>query len=122
MNSSNSQEKNKAGKNILFICAANVNRSVTAELWFSIRNPENHYESAGSNLVACRIHGGKYYDEAQLQRADRIICMDERNRKEILQGFVSFDAGKIEVAGIPDIYGFLEIPLIFAIIDNIQID
>jgi protein-tyrosine-phosphatase len=121
MENSGNSENSKAGKFILFVCAANVNRSPTAEMWFSIRNPENHYESAGSCQEACRIHGGKFIDESQLQRADRIICMDERNRREILQGFVSFEASKIEVAGIPDVFGFLEIPLIYAIIDNIEI-
>jgi predicted protein tyrosine phosphatase len=119
MKNSAETEKSKAGKNILFVCSANVNRSPSAELWFTIRNPENKYESAGSCRAACRIHGGNYVSEEQLQWADRIICMEERNRKEIESSHIVSD--KIEVAGIPDVFGFLSIPLIFAIIDNITI-
>jgi len=47
-------------KNILFVCAANVNRSITAQFWFSITKPENQYESAGSCRAACHIHGGDF--------------------------------------------------------------
>jgi predicted protein tyrosine phosphatase len=115
-------EKNRAGKNILFVCSANINRSPTAELWFSVRNPENIYESAGSNQAACNIRGGKYVLSEQLRNADRIICMEERNLREIENVFGSGFSEKIEVASIPDCYGFLEISLIFAIIDNILID
>ena len=64
------------GKNILFVCAANVNRSITAQFWFSISKPENRYNSAGACRAACKIHGGEYVSKEQIDQADRIICMD----------------------------------------------
>lgn len=108
-------------KSILFICAANINRSTTAELWFSMRHPENNYESAGSSKAACRIHGGKYVTEPQLQQADRIICMETRNQNEIEKQYGNLYSHKIEVVQIADKYSFLGLPLIFEIIDRIKI-
>lgn len=109
-----------AGKNILFVCSANVNRSPSAEFWFSLRNPENVYESAGSCEVACRIHNGKYVTSEQIENADRIICMDERNRNELNKNFPGFEA-KIEVAGILDQYSFFQLELIFEFMNCIKL-
>lgn len=109
-----------AGKNILFVCSANVNRSPSAEFWFSLRNPENNYDSAGSCHAACRIHSGNYVTNAQLSNADRIICMEERNRKELNQNFPGHEA-KIEIAGIPDQYSFFQMELIFEFMNCIKI-
>ena len=108
-----------AGKNILFVCSANVNRSPSAEFWFSIRNPENIYDSAGSCRAACTIHNGKFVSAAQLSKADRIICMEERNRKELNRNFTGYN-WKIEVAGIPDQYSFFQLELIFEFMNRIK--
>lgn len=115
-------EKKQVGKNILFVCSANINRSTTAELWFSWRNPENKYSSAGSSRFACNKYGGSYVTENQLREADRIVCMENRNKTEIEKQFGSTYSHKTEVAGIPDKYRFMELPLIFECIDKIIID
>ena len=107
-------------KNILFVCSANVNRSPSAQFWFSYRNPENAYESAGSCRAACRIHHGEYVTKQQLESADRIICMEERNRREINASFPGFES-KIEVAGILDKYAFLQLELIFELMNSINV-
>lgn len=108
-------------KQVLFICAANINRSKTAEIWFSMRHPGNRYQSAGSSRAACRIHGGNYVTESQLQQAHRIICMDNRNRQHLAVDFGNRFSYKTEVANIPDVYKFLELKLIFEIIDKIKL-
>lgn len=109
------------GKNILFVCAANVNRSITAQFWFSITKPENQYESAGSSRAACRIHGGEFVSQEQIDKADRIICMDERNKNQLIWDYGKHIESKIEIAGIQDQYHFLQLDLIWELIDKVKI-
>lgn len=111
-----------AGKNILFVCSANVKRSPSAEAWFKWIAPENEYNSAGANRAACKIHGGTYVSKPQLQKADRIICMEERNRKDLEKTFGNEFSNKTEVSGIPDNYNFMEVELLFEFMDKIKID
>lgn len=109
------------GKNILFVCAANVNRSITAQFWFSISKPENQYESAGSCQAACRIHGGQFVSQSQIDNADRIICMDQRNKNELIAQFGAAIESKIEIAAIQDQYLFMQLDLIWELIDKVKI-
>lgn len=114
-------ENKTTGKNILFVCAANINRSPSAEFWFSLRNPDNEYQSAGSSRAACHIHGGSHLNQGQLEWADQIICMDKRNKTEIERDFGSGFSSKLEVVDIPDEYHFLELSLLLEIMDKIKI-
>lgn len=109
------------GKNILFVCAANVNRSITAQFWFSIIKPENQYDSAGSCRAACRIHGGEFVSQVQIDEADRIVCMDQRNKTELINQFGSSIQDKIEIAGIQDHYSFMQLDLIWELIDKVKL-
>ena len=115
------KEKNLVGKNILFICASNINRSPTAEIWFSIRKPLNSYKSAGSCKAACRIHGGRYVLESDLESSDRIFLMDNRNLNDLHKEYGNKYDSKIEIVGIADKYKYLDLSLLFEIIDKIQI-
>jgi predicted protein tyrosine phosphatase len=110
------------GKNILFVCSANVNRSVTAQYWFSWLKPENNYSSRGSSKFACNKYGGTLVEETDLQQSDRIICMEKRNRKEIQNRYGSKFDSKTEVAGIKDEYQFLDLELIFELNEKIKIN
>lgn len=110
------------GNKILFVCSANVNRSTTAELWFSWRNRENDYKSAGSNRFACNKYGGNLVTRKNLNWADRVICMEDKNKKEIQDFFGNSFDSKMEVAGIKDNYKFLELDLIFEFIEKIKMD
>lgn len=105
--------------NVLFVCTANVNRSVTAQLVAYFVNPFNCYESAGSCLFACRKYGGDFVTKQQLETADVIHCMEERNKREIESQFGTHFSDKIKVANIPDEYRAFEIQLIFALMDKI---
>jgi len=113
--------KKMVGKNILFVCSANVNRSNTAELWFTWRNPANNYSSAGSSKFACNKYGGKFISESDLENSDRIICMEKRNQSDIQKQFGEYYNAKIEVADIEDKFKFLDLDLIFECIDKIEI-
>lgn len=109
------------GKNILFVCTANVNRSVTAA-WLLNLSPRNGYAwSRGSNPVACRIHGGDFVTEGDLQQADRVICMEKRNINEIKTSYGSGYNDKIECLDIPDIYKAFSFKLIIQILLKINI-
>lgn len=109
------------GKNILFVCSANVKRSPTAELWFSWLKPQNSYSSAGSSKFACKKYGGKLITQTALTAADRVICMEPRNQKEIQKAHGhQFDA-KTEIAGIKDEFDYLDIQLLFELTDKIEI-
>ncbi len=108
------------GKNILFVCSANVKRSPSAEFWFSCTASQNNYSSAGSSEFACRKYGGNYLQKYDLENADRIICMENRNKSDIEKNFGSGYNPKIEVAGIKDHYEFLQLDLIYEFIDKIS--
>jgi len=108
-------------KNILFVCAANVNRSITAQFWFSITKPENQYESAGSCRAACHIHGGDFVTQEQIDKADRIICMDELNKNQLIWDYGKHIESKIEIAGIQDHYSFMQLDLIWELIDKVKV-
>lgn len=107
--------------NILFICTANVKRSPTAAFWYALRKPEHCYQSAGSNAFACKKYGGKNVTSVDLKAADRIICMENRNKKEIQKDHGHKFNSKIEIANIKDEFDFLDIQLIFELTDKIKI-
>ncbi len=110
-----------AGKNILFVCSANVKRSPSAEYWFSWAAPGNNYTSRGASKFACKKYGGNFVSANDLENADRIICMEKRNQRDIEKEYGKGFDSKIEVAGIQDNYNFLDLELIFEFMDSIKI-
>ena len=102
MQNSSEEEKKRGGK-ILVVCTANVNRSPTASWLIKLMNHEKEVWSRGSCQAACRIHGGTFCQNEDLQNADQIFCMEERNRKEIL--LINADCDdKITILDIEDKY------------------
>ena len=93
-----------AGKKILTVCSANVNRSTTAAWLLKLIDNKDEVWSRGSNQAACRIHGGTYCKLSDVTEADEIICMEDRNRKELLNAYGNFISSKIRVVGIEDKY------------------
>jgi predicted protein tyrosine phosphatase len=105
-----------AGKKILAVCSANVNRSNTAAWLMKLMDSKDEVWSRGSNQVACRIHGGNYCTSEDLNEADSVICMEERNRKELVAAYGSGCESKIIVLGIPDKFKFMDSKLIFELL------
>nr|WP_321357176.1 hypothetical protein [uncultured Draconibacterium sp.] len=91
-----------AGKKILTVCSANVNRSTTAAFLLKLTNHNSEVWSRGSNQAACRIHCGTFCTENDVKDADEILCMEQRNRKELLKLYGSSIDNKIKVLGIKD--------------------
>lgn len=89
-------------KKILTVCSANVNRSTTAAWLLKLTNHENEVWSRGSNQAACRIHGGTFCKKEDTEEADEILCMEERNRRELLNAHGKAVDSKIRVLGIED--------------------
>jgi predicted protein tyrosine phosphatase len=105
---------------ILFVCSANVNRSVTAEFMGPFFNPKNIYDSAGSSEFACNKYGGTLVSSEQLTDANVIYCMENRNKKEINNRFGDQFDSKIKVLDIKDEYQIFDRDLIFELSDKID--
>lgn len=122
MDGNSAMRKNKpTGKNILCVCSANVNRSVSAAWILNIAHNENYYWSKGSNAIACRIHGGKYVSSEDLEAADQIICMEPRNIREIKAAFGDQYNTKMTCINIPDKFKAYDRQLMISILSNYQI-
>ena len=121
MDGNRAMKKNgQTGKNILCVCSANVNRSITAAWILNIAHNENYYWSKGSNPIACRIHGGKYVSSEDLESADQIICMEPRNVREIKNAFGNQYNNKMTCINIPDRFKAFDRQLMIEILSNNQ--
>lgn len=109
-----------AGKKILTVCSANVNRSTTAAFLLKLTNHKSEVWSRGSNQAACRIHGGTFCLQSDVTEADEIICMEERNRKELINNYGSSIDGKIKVLGIKDEFKAFSSDLVMEILTKIN--
>jgi protein-tyrosine-phosphatase len=109
-----------AGKKILTVCSANINRSTTTAFLLKLTNHKNEVWSRGSNRIACKIHGGTYCLNSDVQEADEIICMEQRNRKELLNAYGSSIDKKIKVLGIKDEYKAFSSDLVMEIFTKLE--
>lgn len=91
-----------AGKKILTVCTANINRSTTAAFLLKVMDYKNEVWSRGSNQIACRIHGGIFCTEEDFREADEIICMEERNKRELVNMYG--ESEKLRVINVADVY------------------
>jgi predicted protein tyrosine phosphatase len=99
-------------KNILFVCAANKDRSKTADDYFSEKHPEYNFDSAGTNLKICHQLGTNPMTEELAIWADEIIVMEKKHRDLINTHTAGNYAKKIRVLHIPDHYKYYQKELI----------
>ena len=83
---------------VLFVCAMNKQRSVTAERLYR-NDPRVAVRSAGVRTEAVRRLG-----EADLRWADVVFAMDREHKRWIAQRFAHLALPPIEVLDIPDEY------------------
>jgi protein-tyrosine phosphatase len=81
---------------VLFVCAMNKQRSVTAERLYR-NDPRLEVRSAGVNAKAARR-----ISEADLNWADLVYVMESDQKTWIRSRFPDLDLPKIEVLDIPD--------------------
>jgi predicted protein tyrosine phosphatase len=97
-------------KKLLFVCAGNVNRSVTVESWFRENKKEYEVKSAGTAYSY-----PERMDEALLEWADKIFLMDLEQEMFMARKFPQF-LYKTEIIGIKDRYD-RESPQLYELIE-----
>lgn len=99
--------------NFLFVCSANVLRSPTCEHVARL-----HGFSADSVGCDTRCNPVRVLTIESMQRAERIVCMEEHHRQTCLALNGGIEGiGKLEVWNIPDIYNYCE-PQLIAIVQH----
>lgn len=83
---------------LLFVCAANAQRSPSFEIWFKANRPQYEVRSAG-------CYWGYPYriDEEILSWADKVYVMDLEQEIFIARKYPEF-LNKVEVIGVSDQY------------------
>ena len=89
-------------RSVLFVCSANVDRSTTAEDYFSAIYPNLEFRSCGTNKSICFQEGSNYLDEEDLEWADVIYVMQRKHLKAIKSFSKLKLSNKIEILNIPD--------------------
>ena len=91
---------------ILFVCTANVDRSPTAEKIYS------KYEGFQVDSAGIAYYATTPINEKLIQWADVILCMEERHKKSIENGFSNILDNKIiDYLNIPDNYEYMDYTL-----------
>lgn len=98
--------------NVLFLCTANLNRSKTAEVHFSAKDPAHVYRSAGLSEKECSRNGTTLCTEAMLAWAEVIFVMEDSHARRIEEYTGQRFLKKVVNLDIPDVYKFGETALI----------
>ena len=106
--------------NILFVCSANIDRSKTAEEYFSSKNPQHLYKSAGTNLKLCQESGSTPIDSRLINWADKIIVMEEKHATVILDMAKEDLSLIIKVLNISDDFKYMSPDLIAILNQKVQ--
>lgn len=97
--------------NILFVCSANVDRSKTAEDFFSEQFNNFKFQSAGTNHKICQQAGTNPLDQETLDWADKVFVMEKKHSDWI---YTNLEAKgiDIQVLNIEDRYTYYSMNLI----------
>lgn len=99
-------------KKVLFVCSANLQRSLTAEHYFSKKYLHFSFTSAGTNHKICAKEGSTPLQEKHLNWADLVLVMEEKHRQIINQHSESRFDERMSVLGIPDEFEYYQTELI----------
>lgn len=97
--------------NVLFVCSGNVDRSKTAEDFFSEQFDQTRFTSGGTNHKICRQEGTNPLTQEMVSDADRIFVMENKHRDWIYEN-LDAKGKEIIVLGIEDKYTYYSIKLI----------
>lgn len=87
---------------ILFVCSANVDRSKTAEAYFSTLYNDLDFKSAGTNFELCRQEGSTPLTTDLIEWADMIFGMENQHLEKINALSENQFESKITVLNISD--------------------
>jgi predicted protein tyrosine phosphatase len=88
--------------NILFVCAMNKQRSVTAERMYR-KDPRLHVRSAG-----VRSEAKRRVSEADLKWADVVFVMEREHKLWLTMKFQALELPRIDVLDIPDDFAVMD--------------
>lgn len=92
-------------KNILFVCSANVDRSKTAEDFYSEKISSLNFKSAGTNHKICRQEGTNELTQDDIDWADLVLVMETKHLDWIYENLKKGSA-IFETLNIPDRYKY----------------
>jgi predicted protein tyrosine phosphatase len=107
--------------NILFLCTANLNRSRTAESYFSELHKRLNFRSAGLSKKYCSKNDTVLCSVADLQWADKIFVMETMHKERIFEHTGETYLNKISVLNIPDVFKFGDDELISMLIERVNL-
>lgn len=90
----------------LFVCSANKQRSRTAHDYFEELNPEDEFESAGTNHKICWKEGTTPLTEELMEWADKVYVMEKGHQRIIEKHTGNKFYSKITVLRITDQYKY----------------
>lgn len=96
---------------ILFVCSANVDRSKTAEDFFSEQFNQFQFRSAGTNHKICMQEGTNLLDQETLDWADKVIVMEKKHSDWIYSN-LNAKGIDLDVLNIEDHYTYYSMKLI----------
>lgn len=100
--------------NVLFVCTANVDRSKTAQDFFSEQFSEIQFRSAGIDQEQCDRMKTTFLTQDLLDWADKVFVM-ETVHFEWIHSNLETKGMHVEVLNIPDMYTYYSIALIEAL-------
>lgn len=106
---------------ILFICSANLERSKTAEDYFTEKYPDIEFRSLGTNQKICLQEGTNYLNEKDLAWADQIYVMETKHKKATLAFSKSKIGKKIKVLNVADHYSYYQKELLEVLEEQVNL-
>ncbi|MEH6446378.1 MAG: hypothetical protein V7784_20980 [Oceanospirillaceae bacterium] len=97
---------------VLFICTANIQRSLTAEHLFTTLYPQVEFRSAGVSKKECARNNSTLCTEQLLAWADTIFVFEQMHIDRINENTDGNSMAKITNLEIPDIYQYKDPELI----------
>ena len=98
-------------KNILFVCRANVDRSKTAEDFFTEQFNLIEFKSAGIDKKECNVNNTNYISQELINWSDMIFVMEAYQQDWIEQNLHT-EKKEIVILDIPDQHTYYSIRLI----------
>ncbi len=96
---------------ILFVCTANVDRSKTAQDFYSEQFINHQFRSAGTDHALCQRHMTKALDQEDIDWSELIIVMERHHKEWIIQNLELKDK-QLHVLEIVDSYAYYSMKLI----------